>query len=306
MADVVEQHGHARAVTQVPTPGMYVQTSGQRMHRNLAVSRRVLLHVVLIALALTMLFPFLWTVSASLKSDLDVISVPPTLLPNSIHWDNYSAVFRTLPMFRGLLNSVIVAVSGTALQLLTCSMAAYAFARIKFRFSNALFLVYLITLMVPVQVTMVPLFMLMRILGLVNSYPGLILPGITSAFGVFLLRQFFLTIPRDLEEAAFLDGASHWTVYSRIVMPLSKPGLAALSIFAFMSYWNAFLWPLLITTDNNMATLPLMTSLLQNQYTTYWNQLMAGSVISIIPIMVVYLFAQRHFVQGMTLSGLKG
>ena len=147
-------------------------------------------------------------------------------------------------------------------------MAAYAFARIKFRFNNALFLVFLITLMVPVQVTMVPLFMLMRILGLVNTYPGLILPGVTSAFGVFLLRQFFLTIPRNLEEAAFLDGASHWTVFWRIVMPLSKPGLAALTIFAFMSYWNAFLWPLLITTNNNMATLPLMTSLLQNQYTS--------------------------------------
>lgn len=306
MANVVKPYGDMPTVSKAPIQDQGRDSLAQRMRRNSALPRRVALHVVLIALAFTMLFPFLWTVSASLKSNLNVIAVPPTLFPNPIHWDNYSTVFNTLPMFRGLLNSVIVAVSGTSLQVLTCSMAAYAFARIKFRFSGALFLVFLVTLMVPVQVTMVPLFMLMRILGLVNSYPGLILPGITSAFGVFLLRQFFLTIPRDLEEAAFLDGASHWTVFWRIVMPLSKPGLAALTIFAFMSYWNAFLWPLLITTDNNMATLPLMTSLLQNQYTTYWNQLMAGSVISIIPIMVVYLFAQRHFVQGMTLSGLKG
>ena len=301
MADVARSYGEASDLKQVPD-----ETAGRSIRRMLAGPRRVALHIVLIALAFTMLFPFLWTVSASLKSNLNVIAVPPTLFPNPVVWDNYSAVFHTLPLFRGFLNSVIVAVAGTGFQVLTCSMAAYAFARMRFRFSNALFLVFLVTLMVPVQVTMVPLFMLMRIVGLVNTYPGLILPGITSAFGVFLLRQFFLTIPRDLEEAAFLDGASHWTVFWRIVMPLSKPGLAALTIFAFMSYWNAFLWPLLITTSNDMATLPLMTSLLQNQYFTLWNQLMAGSVISIVPIMIVYLFAQRHFVEGMTLSGLKG
>jgi multiple sugar transport system permease protein len=278
-----------------------------RKSRNIfATPQRTLLHLVLIALALTMIFPFFWTVSASLKGNDAVLATPPSLLPSPVHWDNYSAVFQTLPLARFFLNSVVVAVTTTLLQLLTCAMAAYAFARMRFPGRDLLFLVYLITLMVPAQVTMVPLFILMRVLGLTNSYPGLILPGATSAFGVFLLRQFFLTIPRDLEEAAFLDGASHWTVFWRVVLPLSKPGLAALTIFAFMSSWNSFLWPLLITTDQQLMTLPLGISTLQGQYTTVWNQLMAGTVISILPIVVVYIVAQRHFVEGMTLSGLKG
>ena len=271
-----------------------------------ALSRRALLHIVLIALALTMLFPFFWTVSASLKGDDAVLATPPQLLPSPAHWDNYSAVMQALPMARFFVNSLVVAVSVTLLQLLTCAMAAYAFARLRFPGRNVLFLVYLATLMVPAQVTMVPLFIFMRVLGLTNSYAGLILPGVTSAFGVFLLRQFFLTIPRELEEAAFLDGASHWTVFWRIILPLSRPGLAALSIFAFMSSWNNFLWPLLITTDQDLMTLPLGLSTLQGQYHTAWNQLMAGTVLSILPIIVVYMFAQRHFVQGLALSGIKG
>jgi multiple sugar transport system permease protein len=280
--------------------------SDQRAKKDYSRPRRLLLHLLLSGIALTMLFPFFWTVSASLKDNQAVLATPPSLWPSPIEWGNYSAVFQALPLGRFFVNSLIVAGATTFFQLLTCSMAAYAFARIRFRGRDGLFLIYLITLMVPAQVTMVPLFILMRVLGLVNSYPGLILPGVTSAFGVFLLRQFFLTIPRDLEEAAFLDGASHWTVFWRIVLPLSKPGLAALTIFAFMNSWNAFLWPLLITTDQNLMTLPLGLSSLQGQYTTIWNQLMAGTVISIVPIIVVYLLAQRQFVEGMTLSGLKG
>lgn len=267
---------------------------------------RALLHTLLIVLALTMLFPFFWTVSASLKGNEAVLAMPPELVPSHPHWENYSEIFQALPMGRFFLNSVIVAISVTLLQLLTCSMAAYVFARMRFPGRNLLFFVYLATLMVPSQVTMVPLFIFMRVLGLTNTYAALILPGATSAFGVFLLRQFFLTIPRELEEAAFLDGASHWTVFSRIVIPLSRPGLAALTIFAFMSSWNSFLWPLLVTTDQDLMTLPLGLSTLQGQYTTVWNQLMAGTVLSILPIIAVYIFAQRHFVQGLALSGIKG
>jgi multiple sugar transport system permease protein len=281
-------------------------TYARKSRKAFLVSRRALLHLVLIAVALVMVFPFIWTVSASLKDNAAVLATPPSLIPSPVHWDNYSAVFQALPMTRFFVNSIIVAFATTGLQLLTCSMAAYAFARMRFPGRDLLFLVYLITLMVPAQVTMVPLFILMRVLGLTNSYAGLILPGVTSAFGVFLLRQFFLTIPRDLEEAAFLDGASHWTVFWRVVLPLSRPGLAALTIFSFMSSWNSFLWPLLITTDQQLMTLPLGLSTLQGQYTTVWNQIMAGTVISIVPIIVVYLLAQRHFVEGMTLSGLKG
>ncbi|GAC1396538.1 MAG: carbohydrate ABC transporter permease [Chloroflexota bacterium] len=269
-------------------------------------ARRVLLHLVLIAVALVMLFPFLWTISASLKGSQDVLATPPHLFSVPAHWDNYSAIFDTLPMWRFFFNSVVVSFATTFVQVLTCSLAAYAFARLMFPGRNAAFLLYLATLMVPAQVTLVPLFMFMRLLHLTNTYPALILPGATSAFGVFLLRQFFLTIPRELEEAAFLDGASHWTVFWRIVLPLSRPGLAALTIFAFMGSWNSFLWPLLVTTDQSLMTLPLGLSTLQGQYSTAWNQLMAGTVISVLPIIVVYLIAQRHFVEGLTLSGIKG
>ncbi len=268
-------------------------------------ARRGLLHLLLITLALTMLFPFFWTVSASLKGNDAVLATPPQLLPSSLQWDNYAAVAQTIPLGRFFVNSLIVAVATTALQLLTCSMAAYAFARVRFRGRGPLFLVYLATLMVPAQVTLTPLFILMRLFGLTDTYAGLILPGVTSAFGVFLLRQFFMTIPRELEEAAFLDGASHWTVYARIILPLARSGLAALTIFSFMGSWNSFLWPLLVTSDQNLMTLPLGLSTLQGQYSTAWNQLMAGTVLSIIPIIIVYILAQRHFVEGLALSGIK-
>src|SRR5215469_8266952 len=203
-------------------------------------TRRVILHLVLIALSLTMLFPFFWTVSASLKGDDAVLATPPQLLSVPLHWENYAAVTQTIPFWQLLFNSLLVAVITTVLQILTCSMAAYAFARLRFPGRGPLFLVYLATLMVPAQVTYTPLFIFMRVLGLTNTYAGLILPGVTSAFGVFLLRQFFLTIPRELEEAAFLDGASHWTVFRRILLPLTGPGLATLAVFAFMGAWNGF------------------------------------------------------------------
>src|SRR5260221_12385 len=163
----------------------------------------------------------------------------------------------------------------------------------------------LIALSLTMLVPFSPLFIFLRVLGLTNTYAGLILPGVTSAFGVFLLRQFFLTIPRELEEAAFLDGASHWTVYRRIILPLSRPGLAVLTIFSFMASWNSFLWPLLVVSDPQIMTLPLGLSTLQGQYTTAWNQLMAGTVLSIIPIVIVYILAQRQFIEGLALSGLK-
>ena len=273
--------------------------------RGWLITRRGILHLVLISLSLTMLFPFLWTVSASLKGDDAVLATPPQLLPVPVHWENYAAVTQTIPFWQLLFNSLLVAVITTVLQVLTCSMAAYAFARLRFRGRGPLFLVYLATLMVPAQVTYTPLFIFMRVLGLTNTYAGLILPGVTSAFGVFLLRQFFLTIPRELEEAAFLDGASHWTVYRRIILPLSRPGLAALTIFSFMASWNSFLWPLLVVSDPQIMTLPLGLSTLHGQYSTAWNQLMAGTVLSIIPIVIVYILAQRQFVEGLALSGLK-
>jgi len=203
------------------------------------------------------------------------------------------------------LNSLFVASVLTIGQLLTSSMAAYAFARIRFRGSGWLFLIYLGTLMIPFQVTITPLFILMRYLGWINTYQGVILPGVFTAFGTFLLRQFFLTIPRELEVAAFMDGANHWTIYWRVILPLSKPALATLGVFAFMSSWNAYLWPLFVLNDSSMMTLPVGLAALHGRWLTRWNLVMAGSVITIIPMLIVYLLAQKHFVRGVAMTGIK-
>jgi multiple sugar transport system permease protein len=267
---------------------------------------RLLGYLLLILLAALMLFPFLWMVATSVTSDAQLFVTPPQLIPSPIEADNYGRVAELFPLERFLFNSILVAVVATTLQVLTSALAAYAFARLRFRGRDALFVVYLATLMVPMQVTIVPLFIEMRYLGLVNTYPGLILPGIVSVFGTFLLRQAFLGLPRETEEAAFIDGAGHWTVFRRIVLPLSRPAIATFSIFAFMASWNAFLWPLVIVSSQDLMTLPVGLSNLHGQYSTAWNLVMAGATVSVIPILIVYVLAQRHVIRGVTLSGLKG
>jgi multiple sugar transport system permease protein len=264
------------------------------------------LYVLLVAVAVLMLFPFAWMVSTSLTSDAQLFVTPPQLVPSPVSPQNYTAVADAFPIGAFLRNSLIVAAISTMLQLVTCAMAAYAFARLRFWGRDALFLLYLATLMVPLQVIIVPLFIEMRFLGFVNTYPGLILPGIASAFGTFLLRQAFLSLPRETEEAAFIDGASHWTVFRQIVLPLSGPALATFGIFAFMASWNSFLWPLIVTNSLDLMTLPVGLSNLQGRYSTAWNLVMAGSTISVIPILIVYVVAQRHVIRGVALSGLKG
>lgn len=263
-------------------------------------------YVLLVAAALFMVVPFLWMLSTSLKANEYVLSMPPQLIPRPLSWGSYTQLVELFPIGHMLFNSVLAAVLTTLGQLVTCSMAAYAFARMRFRGSSALFVVYLATLMIPSQVTITPLFILMRYMGWINTYQGLILPGVFGAFGTFLLRQFFLSIPHELEEAAFLDGASHWTIYSQIVLPLARPALATLAVFAFMASWNAFLWPLFVVRDPNLMTLPVGLATLHGQYLTQWNLVMAGAVITVLPMLAVYLMAQRYFVQGIARSGIKG
>jgi multiple sugar transport system permease protein len=267
---------------------------------------RMLLYVALAGGGLAMLFPFAWMISTSLKPDLAVFSTPPQLIPRPLQAGNYSKVVDVFPVWRFLMNSAIVAVISTTLQVATSAAAAYAFARMKFRGSNVLFLVYLATLMVPFQVTIVPLFIEMKYLHFVDTYPGLILPTIASAFGTFLLRQAFMQLPKELEEAAFVDGAGHWTVFTKIVLPLVKPSLATFGIFAFMASWNSFLWPLVIISSQRLMTLPVGLANLQGEHFTAWNLVMAGTTISVIPIVAVYLLAQKHIVRGVVLSGVKG
>lgn len=253
-----------------------------------------------------MFFPFVWMVSTSLKPDGALLATPPQLIPDPISPENYVRVGDAVPLWRFVLNSLGVAIVSTTLQVLTSAMAAYAFSRLRFPGRDKLFLLYLATLMVPIQVTIVPLFIEMRLLGLVNSYAGIVAPSIASVFGTFLLRQAFLGLPREFEEAAFIDGAGHWTVFHRIVLPLSGAALATFGVFAFMASWNAFLWPLVVVNSQEFMTLPVGLSTLQGQYTTQWNLLMAGATVSAIPILVLYLVAQKQVIRGMTLSGLKG
>jgi multiple sugar transport system permease protein len=211
-----------------------------------------------------------------------------------------------MPFGRFYLNSFVVAASVTALQLLTSSLSAFAFARLRFRGRNALFLLYLATLMIPFQVTMLPNFILMRYLGWYDTYQALILPPAFSAFSTFLLRQYFLGIPLDLDEAARIDGASSFRIWWRIILPLSGPVLAALAIFVFLNNWNDFLWPLVITNSLEMRTLPVGLSTFQGQYKVQWHLLMAGSVIAMMPVLIVYIIGQRWIIRGITLTGMGG
>ncbi|KMM39213.1 sugar ABC transporter permease [Alkalihalobacillus macyae] len=290
---------------EISTKQQQVKTAQSTKRSFGTILKKGLFYLILILGALVMIVPFVWMISTSLKTQGATMVLPPEIIPSDINWGNYMKVTQAFPVLRFLGNSLLVASVSTVGQLILCSMAAYAFARLKFRGRDFLFLLYLATLMVPAQVTMTPQFILMKYLGWINTYEGLILPGMFNAFGTFLLRQFFISIPRELEEAAFIDGASHFRVYWQIILPLAKPALATLTVFAFMQSWNNFLWPLIIVSDSDMMTLPLGLSMLQGRWETDWNLMMAGVVISVLPVLAVYLFAQNYFIQGLTMGGLK-
>lgn len=267
-----------------------------------------------------MILPFLWMLSTSLKPESEIFRFPPNWFPNLWKWANYSEAMNAAPFGRYFVNTAIYAAAITLSNLLLCSMAAYAFARLRFRGRNILFILTLGTMMVPGQVTMVPVFILLKRWplmggngwlgigghGLLNSYTGLILPGAVGAFGIFLLRQFFMTLPRDLEDAARIDGCSEIGIYWRIILPLSAPALATLGIFTFTAAWNEFLWPLLIMSKDSMKTLQIGLQIFQTQYTTRWDLLMAGTVVVTLPVLVIFLLGQRYFTRGIALSGMKG
>ena len=281
-----------------PTPVRTAATRGR-----LRPSRLVTYAVVLVG-SLLMLFPFLWTVVTSITPD-GSLAGGPTLFVRNPTLEAYRTLLDTLPMWRIALNSFWVAVASTSLQLVTGSMAAYAFARLEFRGKNLAFGLYLATLMVPLQVLVVPLFIEMKTLNLQDTYAGLLAPSIASAFGVFLLKQAIESVPRELDEAATIDGASHLRILLQVVLPLVRPALATVAVFAFMASWNTFLWPLVIIRSPEFMTLPLGLATLQGQFTTQWDVVMAGSVFSIVPIALVYLFAQRHIIAGVAHTGIK-
>ncbi|MDR1386568.1 MAG: carbohydrate ABC transporter permease [Propionibacteriaceae bacterium] len=254
--------------------------------------------------ALVMFFPFLWTLVTSVSPGAG-LTATPKLIPDQLSWSAYLELFRNTPFARVTLNSLGLAVVVTGLQLTTSSMAAYVFSRLPFPGRGVVFACYLATMMVPMQVLMVPLFVQMRDLHLVDNYLGVVLPSMASAFGVFLLRQAMNSVPRELDEAARIDGAGHLRIFGRIVLPLVGPALATLTVFSFMSSWNAFLWPLVILRSPQLKTLPLALASMQGQYTTQWDVMMAGSVISILPMLAIYLFAQKYVIQGVASTGIK-
>jgi multiple sugar transport system permease protein len=265
------------------------------------------LHIALILGSVVMLLPFVWMLSTSLKRPPDVFAYPPVWIPKPIAWDNYARTISAMPFGRFYLNSAIVTICVTVLQIIISSLAAFAFARLQFRGRNVLFLLYLATLMIPFQVTMIPNFIVLtRFLHWYDTYQAIILPPAFSAFSTFLLRQYFLGIPHDLDEAARMDGASSFRIWWQVIMPLSGPVLAALTIFVSLNTWNEFLWPLIITNSLEMRTLPVGLAAFQGQYKVDWNLLMAGSMIAMLPVLLIYIVGQRWFIRGIAMTGMGG
>lgn len=262
--------------------------------------------IALILLAATMLLPFLWMISTALMTDLEVYQFPPQFLPKTWKWSNFTEALTLQPFDRFFLNTLLVSTVSTLGQLLFCSMAAFAFARLRFPGRDRMFAIYLSTMMIPAIVTVIPSFLIITSFGWMNTYWALFTPLLSSVWGIFLLRQFFLTLPRDLEDAARIDGASDLQVFFRVIVPLSRPALGTLALFAFMTSWKDFLWPLLVTNRADMRTLEVGIANFSSLYQTDWPHQMAAAVVVLLPIVIVFLVAQKHFVRGITLTGMKG
>lgn len=263
-------------------------------------------HTFLIAAVIALAGPFVWELLTSFKSLSESTSVPPTVLPNQWHAGNYSSVFSGIPFSSMLLNSVLNAVARTGAQLLFCSMAAYAFAWLDFPGRKVLFGLFLSVLLVPSQLLVIPQYQIMENLHLLNTVPALFLPGMFSAFGTFLLRQFFLALPPELAEAARLDGAGPLRIYWTIMLPLARPGLTALGILTLIWSWNDLLWPLIVNNDPGKMTLSAGLASLQGQYLTNYPVLMAGALMATVPVIVVFIVLQRRVIEGIALTGTKG
>ncbi len=263
--------------------------------------------VLLLVLGVMMAFPFFWMLRTSLLTEPDAAVFPPIWLPTYLELDGYLGVFTVQPFGRYILNSAFVAITVMVAQLVTASLGAYAFARLQFPGRDKLFLLYLATMLIPAEVTIVPTFVLVSRFQMVDSLAGLIVPGLFSVFTTFLLRQFFLTIPYELEDAAKIDGAGYFRRYFQIVMPLSQPALATAAIFIFIGTWRSFLWPLIIIRTRELRTVPIgLAAIQQEQGHTDIPQLMAGSVMAIVPVIAVFLVLQRYYIEGIAMSGLKG
>lgn len=264
-----------------------------------------LLHLLLLIGSIIMIVPFLWMISTSLKSLNDIYVFPPIWIPDEILWSNYSYLFKNAPWGLYFFNTTKITLLVILGHLLTCSMGAYAFARLRFPGRDFIFMLYLGTIMIPYQVTMIPTFKIIKALGWLNTHYALIIPGLFSVFGTFLLRQFMLSFPKELEQSAMIDGCGYPRIFWHLILPNTKPALITLSILAFMGTWNDFLGPLIYLNSDKLKTLTLGLATFQGTYTIQWSFLMAGAVIVTLPVLLIYAFAQRYFVEGITMSGLK-
>lgn len=262
-------------------------------------------YVALSAGAVIMMAPLVWMVLASSKTLPEILKVPPTLLPEAIRLDNYRTVLADTQFVRYFLNSVLVASITIVSVLITSSMAGYAFAKFEFPGRNVIFALVLATLMIPFQVRVIPLYVLAHDLHLLDSYAGLVLPGLVDAFGIFLMRQYLQSIPSELLDAARVDGASEVTIFVKIVLPLARPALSALAIFTLVASWESFLWPLLVISSPDKFTLPLGLAQFAGRYVTRVDLQMAASTLTILPLLIVFLFMQRRFIEGMATAGMK-
>ncbi len=267
---------------------------------------KIAVHLILLLGAVSMLLPFIWMLATSFKPPEEVITWPPTFIPKHPTIENYIEAFQAAPFHRFFLNSLIVSSISTISILLTSSLSGFIFAKYRFRGKNLIFLLILATSMVPFQSYMIPFYLMVNRLGWINTYQGLALPLLVMSFGIFFMRQNIITIPDELLEAARIDGCSDLKIYYSIILPLSKPALAALAIFSFKNAWADFIWPLLVANDINLYTMELGLGMFQHRFTVDYGSITAGSVISILPIITVYAIFRRHIIEGITLSGLKG
>jgi multiple sugar transport system permease protein len=267
--------------------------------------RKGIYALIALSLSFAFLLPIIWMFFASFRTIPDLSAYPPKLFPRSWTLDNYTQVFKQLPFLRLYENTFLYAGTVTLSSLLLDSMAGYALARLRFRGSNVIFFTIIVLLMLPFQVTLVPLYLLMHDLGLVNTVPGLIIPRLTNAFGIFFMRQFFLGLPHDLEDAARIDGASEWKIFRRVIAPLAKPAYLALGLFYFQGNWNDLIWPLIMTNTVRDGTLPAGLSLFNGQHNINYGVVMAGSVLSLLPVVILFLIVQKSFVQGIATTGTK-
>lgn len=278
----------------------------------LSVAKKIFIYSFLILGAVSMVLPFVWMLSTSLKSFASVFIFDITKIqwiPSPVYWGNYLDVWKVVPFARFYINSFFVCAAVTVAQVGTSALAAYSFSRLKFPGREKIFFSYLATMMIPGSVTLIPVFVLMRIFGWVDTYKALIIPAAFSAYGTFMLRQFFMTIPRDLEDAAKIDGCNYPQIFMRVILPLSKTALATLTVFVALGNWVSFMWPLLVTNSIEKRTLPVGLAYFQEMYQYAqpdWGLLMAGSLVTMIPVMIIFLFSQKFFVEGIKLTGMKG